>query len=41
MLIATVPPSGTTDPWVFRLKVIGGAGFCVVLGLVIYRRGRK
>jgi len=41
MLIATVPPSGTTDPWVFRLKVIGGAGFCVVLGLVIYWRGRK
>jgi amino acid transporter len=41
MLIATVPPSGTTDPWVFRLKVIGGAGFCVVLGLVIYWRGRR
>jgi amino acid transporter len=41
MLIATVPPSGTTDPWVFRLKVIGGAGFCVALGLVIYWRGRK
>ena len=41
MLIATVPPAGTTDPWVFRLKVIGGAGFCVVLGLVIYWRGRR
>jgi glutamate:GABA antiporter len=41
MLIATVPPSGTTDPWVFRLKVIGGAGFFVVMGLVIYWRGRR
>jgi glutamate:GABA antiporter len=41
MLIATVPPSGTTDPWVFRLKVVGGAGFFVVLGLVIYWRGRR
>jgi amino acid transporter len=41
MLIATVPPSGSTDPWIFRLKVIGGAGFCVVLGLIIYWRGRK
>jgi amino acid transporter len=41
MLIATVPPSGTPDPWIFRLKVIGGAGFFVVLGLVIYWRGRR
>jgi glutamate:GABA antiporter len=41
MLIATVPPSGTADPWVFRLKVVGGAGFFVVLGLIIYWRGRR
>ena len=41
MLIATVPPSGTTDRWMFRLKVIGGAAFFVVLGLLIYRRGRR
>ena len=42
MLLATVPPSGTTDPWIFRLKVVGGAGFFVAMGLVIYqRRGRR
>jgi glutamate:GABA antiporter len=41
MLIATVPPSGSTDPWIFRLKVIGGAVFCVVLGLGVYWRGRR
>ena len=41
MFIATVPPSGTTDHWLFRLKVIGGAGFFVVLGLLIYWRGRR
>jgi len=41
MLIATVPPSGATDPWIFRLKVVGGAGFFVVMGLVIYWRGRR
>lgn len=40
MGVATVPPPDT-DPWVFRLKVIGGAGFFVVLGLLIYWRGRK
>ncbi|HEY8257916.1 MAG TPA: APC family permease [Gemmatimonadales bacterium] len=41
MVIATVPPSGTTDPGLFRLKVIGGAGFFVVLGGLIYWRGRR
>ncbi len=40
MVVATVPPSNT-EPWLFRLKVIGGAGFFVVLGLLIYWKGRK
>ena len=40
MAVATVPPSDT-EPWLFRLKVIGGAGFFVVLGLLIYWKGRK
>jgi amino acid transporter len=41
MVIATVPPSDTAEPWLFRLKVIGGAGFFVVLGGLIYWRGRR
>jgi amino acid transporter len=41
MVIATVPPSDTAEPWLFRLKVIGGAGFFVVLGGLIYLRGRR
>ncbi len=41
MLIATVPPSGTSDPWIFRLKVIGGAASCVARGGLIYWRGRR
>ncbi len=41
MLIATVPPADTAEPWLFRLKVIGGAGFFVVLGGLIYWRGRR
>jgi glutamate:GABA antiporter len=41
MLVATVPPADTPDPWVFRLKVIGGAGMFVVLGLLVYWRGRR
>ena len=41
MKIATVPPSGTADPLLFQVKVIGGAGFFVVLGGLIYWRGRR
>ena len=26
MIVATIPPSDTAEPWLFRLKVIGGAG---------------
>lgn len=41
MLIATVPPADTSDPWLFRVKVIGGAGFFVALGGLIYWRGKR
>jgi len=41
MFIATWPPSDTAEPWLFRVKVIGGAGFFVVLGLLISWRGRR
>ncbi len=41
MLIATVPPSGTEEPWLFRVKVIGGAGAFVVMGIAIFLRGRR
>ena len=41
MFIATVPPGGTEEPWLFRLKVIGGAAAFVALGGVLYLRGRR
>jgi hypothetical protein len=41
MLVATIPPTDTADPWLFRLKVIGGAGFFILLGGVVYWRGRR
>jgi glutamate:GABA antiporter len=41
MLVATIPPSDTADPWMFRLKVIGGAALFVVLGGAVYWRGRR
>jgi amino acid transporter len=41
MVIATVPPAGTEEPWLFRLKVIGGAGMFVLMGGALYLRGRR
>ena len=41
MIVATHPPSDTAEPWLFRLKVIGGAALFVVLGGVVYWRGRR
>ncbi len=40
MIVATIPPTDTPDPWVFRAKVIGGAGLFVLLGGVLYWRRR-
>jgi hypothetical protein len=41
MLVATIPPSDTADPWLFRAKVIGGAALFVLIGAVVYWRGRR
>jgi amino acid transporter len=41
MIVATIPPGDTADPWVFRAKVIGGAGLFVLLGGVLYWRKRR
>jgi len=41
MAVATIPPGDTAEPWVFRAKVLGGAGLFVLLGGVLYWRGRR
>jgi glutamate:GABA antiporter len=41
MVVATIPPTDTPDPWTFRLKVIGGAALFVVIGGLVYWRGRR
>jgi amino acid transporter len=41
MILAVIPPPGTTDPWVFEAKVVGGAAFFILFGGVFYFRGRK
>lgn len=41
MVVATIPPGDTAEPWLFRLKVIGGAALFVIVGGVVYWRGRS
>jgi glutamate:GABA antiporter len=41
MIVATIPPTDTAEPWLFRLKVIGGAAAFVALGGLVYWRGRR
>jgi amino acid transporter len=41
MVVATIPPGDTAQPWLFRLKVIGGAALFVIVGGVVYWRGRR
>ena len=39
MIVATIPPADTS-PWLFRLKVIGGAVLFVAIGGLVYWRAR-
>jgi len=41
MIVASIPPSDTAEPWLFRLKVIGGAALFVALGGLVYWRRRR
>jgi len=41
MVVATIPPSDTAQPWLFRLKVIGGAALFVIVGGIVYWRGSR
>jgi amino acid transporter len=41
MLLAMIPPSEETSPWLFEAKVVGGALGFVALGGVLYWRGAR
>jgi amino acid transporter len=38
MVVAMIPPPGTTDPWLFELKVAGGALAFILAGGLLYWR---
>jgi len=41
MVIATIPPSGTENPTLFFVKVVGGAGFFIAIGVYLYWRASR
>jgi len=41
MAVATIPPPGTTEPWLLELKVLGGASAFVGAGGLLYWRARR
>lgn len=41
MVIATIPPSGTEHPWLFFVKVVGGAAMFIAIGGVLYWRAQQ
>jgi amino acid transporter len=41
MIVAMIPPPGTSDVWLHEAKVAGGSLFLVLIGLVIYWRAKR
>jgi len=39
IVLSMIPPGETTNVWLFEGKLIGGTGFCVLVGLILYFRG--
>jgi amino acid transporter len=41
MVVAMIPPPGTSDPWLLETKVGGGSLLLVLIGLFIYWRAKR
>ncbi len=41
MVVAMVPPPGTSDIWTYEAKVAGGSLFLVLIGILIYWRAKR
>ena len=40
-IVAMVPPTNSANRSLFALKVVGGCGIMIAVGLVFYFRGRR
>jgi glutamate:GABA antiporter len=41
IVFALIPPAGTENPWLFEAKILGGCVLLLLLGWLLYRRGRR
>ena len=41
MIVALIPPPGTSDVWLHEAKLAGGSLFLVLIGFFIYCRARR
>jgi len=41
IVLSLIPPGESTNKWMFEGKLIGGTGFFVLLGLILYWRGSR
>jgi amino acid transporter len=41
MIVALIPPPGTTNVWIHEAKLAGGSILLISLGLLIYRRAKR
>jgi len=41
IVLSFIPPGETENKLLFAAKLIGGTGFAVMLGLVLYARGAR
>jgi preprotein translocase subunit Sss1 len=41
ILLSVIPPGESAHKWIFEVKLIGGTGFALLLGVVLFVRGAR
>jgi amino acid transporter len=41
IVLSVIPPGESTHKWIFEVKLIGGTGFALLLGVVLFVRGAR
>jgi glutamate:GABA antiporter len=41
IILSVIPPGESTHKWIFEVKLIGGTGFALLLGVVLFVRGAR
>ncbi len=41
IILSLIPPGETANKWAFEVKLIGGTGFSLLLGVMLFLRGAR